>query len=400
MDHFIEDLTCSVCFNIFDDPRLLKCSHTFCKNCLESILRSSDSYLWRLSGGRLKCPTCRNLTDLPIGVHSLPVNFALKSIVEKYRTSNRSSPRTCPEHSGKQLNLFCLKDRRLICCHCCEFGQHQDHPTEDLESAYKKERKTACKLLSALQNKNFTGVSATVSALEEQLEECQTIIQEDKKEVVTFFDKIIDSVELKKQNLLSALNDLNQEIVDSFAPKIEEMKQIQDEERDLISLTSATLDEESPHVYLKNIRTIEQGIEMLKKQKLCPIYPVEIHPRFGQKLKHHLLTTSIGDIHKRPIPKFQFYHLNPRSGNKLSLAICVALFLLLLVAMLWLACPDFENPFTALHWSHFLKILEPFLSSCGVQAFTVKSTSQRLACLFHDVTNYLYDLPSRYFSIL
>nr|DBA26135.1 TPA: hypothetical protein GDO54_010432 [Pyxicephalus adspersus] len=307
MDHLIEDLTCSICFNIYEDPRILKCSHTFCKICLENIIRTSDSYLWRVSMGGLKCPTCRGITNLSTGVHTLPINFALKSIIEKFKsTNNRSSVRTCPEHRGEPLDLFCFKDRKLICGQCCEVGQHQNHRTEDLEVAYRTERKTASKLLSTLREKNTTGVSAVIEALEEQLEECRTIIQEDKKEVVTFFDKTTEIFEQKKQDLLAALNDLDQKIIDDYAPKIEAMRQIQDEEEDLISLTSTTLDEGSPLVYLDNIHTIEKGIKALKKQQLCSVQAVQIWPRVGQILRDQWVKSRIIDAHRQPTPTFKF----------------------------------------------------------------------------------------------
>ncbi|CAI9619465.1 unnamed protein product [Staurois parvus] len=398
MDHLIEDLTCSVCFNIYDDPRLLKCSHTFCKNCLENIIRSSDSYFWRISIGALKCPTCRGITDVSIGVHTLPINFALKSIVEKFKINNRFSVRTCPEHFGNQLKLFCLKDRKIICDQCCEVGQHQDHSTEELERAYRKERKTASKLLAILREKNFTGVSTVIKALEEQLEECKTIIQEDKKEVVNFFDKTIDMFEKKKQDLLTALNDLNQKIVDIYAPKIESMRQIQDEELDLISLTSTTQDEESPFAYLDNIHTIEKGMKALKKQQLISVQAVQICPRVEQILKDQWYKTSIIDAHRQPTPKFEFRCHATRTFNfSFTWTLFVMLLFFSLLALLCLVYPDIPFTFTNLCGNYILKIMEPVLGCFGNQIFTVQSTSQRMTKPFLDFISYLYSLPCTYF---
>ncbi|XP_040205210.1 tripartite motif-containing protein 59 [Rana temporaria] len=398
MDHLIEDLTCSVCFNIYDDPRILKCSHTFCKSCLENINRSSDSYVWRISLGRLKCPTCRGITDVSIGVHTLPINFALKSIVEKFKSNKHFSVRTCPEHHGKQLKLFCVKDRKLICDECCEVGQHRKHPTEELERAYRKERKTASKLLAILREKNFTGVSTVIKALEEQLEECKTIIQEDKKEVFNFFDKTIEALERKKQDLLAALNDLDQKIVDVYSPKIEAMKQIQDEELDLLSLSSTTQDKDSPFEYLDNIHTIEKGMNALKKQQLCSVQAVEICPRVGQILKDQWNKSSIIDAHRQPTPKFEFRFNATRTANSsFSWTLCVMLLFLSLMALLCLVYPDMLLKCTNWCENYFLETMEPVLECFGIQMFAVKSTSQRMTKPFLDFVSYLYSLPSTYF---
>jgi hypothetical protein len=43
----IDDLSCSVCCDIFKDPVLLSCSHSFCKGCLQS---------WWTQNEEQKCP--------------------------------------------------------------------------------------------------------------------------------------------------------------------------------------------------------------------------------------------------------------------------------------------------------------------------------------------------------
>lgn len=48
MHNFEDELTCPICYSIFEDPRVLPCSHTFCRNCLEDILQASGNfYIWR-----------------------------------------------------------------------------------------------------------------------------------------------------------------------------------------------------------------------------------------------------------------------------------------------------------------------------------------------------------------
>lgn len=85
MDNLEEDLTCSVCYSLFSDPRVLPCSHTFCRTCLDNLLQVSTNYsIWRPLRLPIKCPNCRSVVELPpTGVDTLPSNVSLRAIIEK-----------------------------------------------------------------------------------------------------------------------------------------------------------------------------------------------------------------------------------------------------------------------------------------------------------------------------
>ncbi|KAM3930175.1 tripartite motif-containing protein 59 [Leptodactylus fuscus] len=392
MEHLEEEMTCSVCLSIYDDPRILQCSHSFCRKCLENLIRSTESYLWRLSMGRLKCPACRGITDIHAGVHSLPVNFALKAIVEKYKSNQIS--KTCAEHSKHQLNMYCLKDRQLICGQCLTVGPHRGHPVDDPDVAYMKEQQTASKLLAALSDKNFTGVSPVIRALEEQMTNCKNIVLEDKKEVLVFFDNLIEVLEQKKQDMLAALNDLNQQVVGVFAPQIEEMKQIKDEELDLVSLCSSAQTEESSLVYLETIHDIQQRMKALKKQQLLPIRPVEIYPRVGQILKDKWLKTNIGDIPLLPTPKFAIhsqendYKAVPSSPLWTWIAAAFLLFISLICLFIYFSAES-SSDFTSRYLTCLSEVTGLVLHFGENQVNTV---SLRLSSLYMDFIAQLHSL--------
>ncbi|KAG8445229.1 hypothetical protein GDO86_010129 [Hymenochirus boettgeri] len=368
MENFEDELTCSVCYNIFNDPRILPCSHTFCRNCLENVVNSSRHYSWRTSLAQIKCPSCRSTADLPLsGILSLPINFALKSIVEKYKTENHCKVTTCPEHNRQPLNVFCLKDRKLICGQCLTIGHHQGHAIDDLENAFVRERETASKYLRILSNKQFTGVSAVIKTLEEQMNHCKKIVQDDKKDLLHFFETLSETLEQKKQKLLAALNDVGQEIGEVYAAKIEEMKQIQDEELDLISLSSSVQEESSPIVYLENIHNIRERMKALKKKELIPIHLVEIHPRARQFLKNIWLKTNIGEINQMATPKINICFAKPENDKIIQdkyTNLCILLVIPIFIALLLfivLCNTDIANSLTARYWTCLSKIVQPVL---------------------------------------
>uniref|UniRef100_A0A669DIX9 RING-type domain-containing protein n=1 Tax=Oreochromis niloticus TaxID=8128 RepID=A0A669DIX9_ORENI len=65
----IEDLCCPVCQEVFRDPVLLSCSHSFCKDCLKRW--------WRERPTR-ECPVCKRRSSK----YDPPLNRALKNLCE------------------------------------------------------------------------------------------------------------------------------------------------------------------------------------------------------------------------------------------------------------------------------------------------------------------------------
>lgn len=73
------NLTCQLCANLYEDPRILPCLHTFCCQCIENLLRNRP-----LKDKLLKCPTCQLDTGLENrkAVRKLPANSLLVSLLD------------------------------------------------------------------------------------------------------------------------------------------------------------------------------------------------------------------------------------------------------------------------------------------------------------------------------
>uniref|UniRef100_A0A672KCF2 Uncharacterized protein n=1 Tax=Sinocyclocheilus grahami TaxID=75366 RepID=A0A672KCF2_SINGR len=121
------DYICPVCQDIFTDPVLLSCSHSFCQECLQQF--------WRTSNTRV-CPMCKTSSrDQP------PVNLVLRNLCESFlreRNERRSSgsEEICSLHSEK-LKLFCLEDKQPVCVVCMNLQKHDNHKFRPI-SAVKK----------------------------------------------------------------------------------------------------------------------------------------------------------------------------------------------------------------------------------------------------------------------
>ncbi|NXL95548.1 TRI59 protein, partial [Alectura lathami] len=307
MHHFEEELTCSICYSLFEDPRVLPCSHTFCRNCLEGVIQlSSNLSIWRPLRVPLKCPNCRSIVEIPAsGTEALPINFALKAIIDKYRQEARSEAATCSEHYGQPLNVYCLRDKQLVCGHCLTIGKHNGHPIDDLHSAYLKEKESSGKILEQLTDKHWSNVCLLIEKLKEQKSQCESVVQDDRKAVVQYFKKLTDTLEHKKQALLTALDEINTKISEEYEPLIEDLKKVREEQLELMSLNASIQKEESPLVFLEKVDNVHQRIKALKEQQLPDVRPVEIYPRVGHLLKDVWSQTEIGQINKILTPKIK-----------------------------------------------------------------------------------------------
>ncbi|KAK0131914.1 Zinc-binding protein A33 [Merluccius polli] len=127
-----ENLTCPVCRDVFRDPVLLTCSHSFCRGCLEQSWRSKDR----------TCPVCRAVfkEDQPTANRAL--SDTCEVFLKDKQWQNRDRPdkdSLCRLH-GLGFQLYCMKDEELLCVECVK--QHQYHEVCPLQGglSYCKEQ--------------------------------------------------------------------------------------------------------------------------------------------------------------------------------------------------------------------------------------------------------------------
>lgn len=86
-------LECPGCKLLFEDPRVLPCTHTFCRHCLERATVIPNKGMETVSGKDLQyivCPDCSVQTELPGGDYTqLQYNFSVQHIMDlmSYYTS-------------------------------------------------------------------------------------------------------------------------------------------------------------------------------------------------------------------------------------------------------------------------------------------------------------------------
>ena len=90
-----QQVTCFICLDTFNEPKIISCFHTFCCECLEKHARVSQKE------GKFRCPECQAAIDLPEGncFDRLPNSFFHKSLMSllAVRQSGDASSITCSQ---------------------------------------------------------------------------------------------------------------------------------------------------------------------------------------------------------------------------------------------------------------------------------------------------------------
>ncbi|KAG7261996.1 hypothetical protein CRUP_020735 [Coryphaenoides rupestris] len=122
-----EDCICPVCRDLYSNPVVLLCGHSFCNDCLRCWWEQSDSQT---------CPVCKEM--FPVG--QPPRNLALRNLSDtlKQEAARRSaSPTTqllCETH-GESLKLYCVDHQTLICVICRDSKDHKKHDCVPINEA-------------------------------------------------------------------------------------------------------------------------------------------------------------------------------------------------------------------------------------------------------------------------
>ncbi|XP_033728714.1 E3 ubiquitin-protein ligase TRIM4-like [Pecten maximus] len=119
-----DQITCTICLEIFAEPKALPCLHTFCKTCLDKYI--IEKYSQNRRGKGYKCPICRRLVSVPphlkyepeVWASELENNHSVASMIDAYKTTRGKTTETCSEHPEKELNLFCVDHKQFICSLC------------------------------------------------------------------------------------------------------------------------------------------------------------------------------------------------------------------------------------------------------------------------------------------
>ena len=281
LDNLREEVSCSVCSDIFTDPKQLPCLHSFCLHCLKQWHRTSH--------GRdtIRCPKCQAVSRIPESgdLKDLPTSFYLNGLIDvlaikeckssQVRCGNcdKKSSETsycfqccvfwCEEcvighnimrsnkdhrvlalkdfqdkdyedvlkrpvfcakqrHEKKELKYFCKNCETPVCQTCINLD-HSGHSFKHIEEEAERQ-KIEMKSMIETQKRNL---QAKVSAVSRLHEGCAKLIQQGedlKQDVQRIVDNLMTTIEAKKQNIFAEVEAQTKKSLESVTTEKTEME--------------------------------------------------------------------------------------------------------------------------------------------------------------------------------
>ncbi|XP_060591431.1 uncharacterized protein LOC132746338 [Ruditapes philippinarum] len=101
-----EILTCSICIEIFENPKMFPCQHSFCKDCLLSIIENKN---------KVSCPLCRKEILIDNGKNTedlFPTNYLLSTLLELHKRKTDSRVLVTKQTTNKGTQTIVKQQQR------------------------------------------------------------------------------------------------------------------------------------------------------------------------------------------------------------------------------------------------------------------------------------------------
>ena len=216
------DLSCSICLEVFIDPRALPCIHSFCYGCLEGWVKKSRS------NKTVCCPLCKEVSPIPAGgLKMFKCNYFLADLVTQMdaidlKSSHKGaeyhkedvelielSPIYCKYHPKNPIDQYCV-DCDFAVCGTCLLRNHSQHNLVDISEQAK---------ISSKQLKHILKQTTTmIQLIDEQIDDSNkydkrstTDITDIKTQINKVIDGMINKLNQQRTQLLSSLDTIEQQ---------------------------------------------------------------------------------------------------------------------------------------------------------------------------------------------
>ncbi|MEQ2171474.1 hypothetical protein GOODEAATRI_011040 [Goodea atripinnis] len=245
-----DDLSCSVCQDIFKDPVVLQCSHSFCKVCLQS---------WWYEKQVQMCPLCKEISSSS----EPPCNLALKNLCETFLLERgqkvpAESEDLCHVHHEK-LKLFCLDHQKPVCLVCRDSKAHSNHSFRPIDETVCQHREELNGYLMLLKEKLhlFNEVKENFDQTGEYM---KVQAKRTEKQIKDQFKKLHQFLQEEKEARISVLRKEERQKRTVLNQKIEALKEQISAMSEIIRTTEDEL--RAPDIsFLQNYKTTKFGIQ-------------------------------------------------------------------------------------------------------------------------------------------
>ena len=276
-----EEVSCSVCSDIFTDPKHLSCLHSFCLKCLQQWYETCGG------GEAIKCPKCQTFCRVPASgdLKDLPTSFYLNGLIDvlAIKECNKTQVK-CGNCDKKRSEVsYCFQCCIFYCDQCVAahnilrrnrehrvlaikefqdkdledvlkrpvFCSRQDHQEEELKYYCKECETTLCQTCFALDHGGHAlklikeeaetqkleiksviemhrkKLEAKMKEVTQLDEDYAKMIQQNeivKRDAQRFADNLIKSIQAKLQNIITSVENQTKKSLESLTAKRSEIQ--------------------------------------------------------------------------------------------------------------------------------------------------------------------------------
>ena len=119
--HLLDEVTCPLCHDVFEEPKILPCCHYYCKKCIKQLVDYAGP------SRPFECPECRLATLVPQNdPNKLTTAFfvnRLKELHGKMEKAHGKVEAPCEQCHGGVSVAFCRQCAEFICADCVKSHQ-------------------------------------------------------------------------------------------------------------------------------------------------------------------------------------------------------------------------------------------------------------------------------------
>ncbi|XP_018120782.1 E3 ubiquitin-protein ligase TRIM50 [Xenopus laevis] len=293
-------LTCPICLEVFKEPLMLQCGHSYCKECLWGLMTESSI--------QLLCPVCRQVVDCS----SSPPNVTVKHLIETLQKLNeeQTTAESCPSHHNP-LSLYCEQDQKIICGLCGTIGEHRQHQITPLTSVYSRMKEEVSALITEVQRvrksleENICKLINNKTRITNESDVFQRLIRKEFRELQRYIAEeeahFLQSVAKKAADIISSIEAQLQN-------KNEILNKVQARERELKNLGN-----ENHLLFIRNYSVVTSSSQVPSPGSGDASYnAVSFKPGFRQD---DIKLTVWKRLHRRVLPAPEILKLDPLTAH-------------------------------------------------------------------------------------